>query len=283
MHYKELPNITKKQSEIVKLVFQYRFANRVQIQRYLKHKDPKRINAWLKDLVEKQYLGRIYSHKLLENTKPAIYFLHNNGILYNRFNAEEINHSEGLLDFIYVKKYYKDKRASTTFVKHCVSICEICIQFLEFERKTTTVKFELYTKSEHLILLQLRGEEYIHIKKLVPDVALYEYTETKDHKIESVTYFVELFDPRVPRYAIRYKIRQFLSLYKAGNRQTIVTSTESLSCILVFPTQAILNKMSKYLNDLIKEDDFEDPYFILTTHSNAMKYGIKKSKCEIVI
>ncbi len=52
---------TGKQIEIIDLVYKFRFINRTQIQKILNHKDPRRINAWLKELVEYKYLGRIYS------------------------------------------------------------------------------------------------------------------------------------------------------------------------------------------------------------------------------
>src|SRR5258708_38703492 len=73
-------NITPKQKEIMMFIYKFRFLNRIQIQTLLCHKDPKRINVWLKDLVEKKYLGRIYSKKLFENTKPAIYYVAIKGI-----------------------------------------------------------------------------------------------------------------------------------------------------------------------------------------------------------
>jgi hypothetical protein len=67
-----------------KLLYRYRFLNRIQIQAFLKHKDPKTINLWLKDLRAKGYLEWIYSTHFAEKTKPAIYYLGLNGIRYLR-------------------------------------------------------------------------------------------------------------------------------------------------------------------------------------------------------
>ena len=44
----ELPYISEKQKEILKLIHKFRFLNRIQIQTIMKHKDYKRINVWLK-------------------------------------------------------------------------------------------------------------------------------------------------------------------------------------------------------------------------------------------
>ena len=66
---------TPKQLNILLLLYRFRFLNRIQIQKLLNHKDPRRINTWLKDLTGKTIIGRHYSTKLKENTKPAIYYL----------------------------------------------------------------------------------------------------------------------------------------------------------------------------------------------------------------
>lgn len=73
---------TPKQETIINYIYQFRFLNRIQIQTLMHHKDYKRINAWLKELTEENFLGRIYSKRLLENTKPAIYYLSGKGIKF---------------------------------------------------------------------------------------------------------------------------------------------------------------------------------------------------------
>ena len=159
MPYKTLLNITKRQEQIVDLVFKFRFINRHQIQKILNHKDPKRINVWLKDLVEKGYLGRIYSHKLLENTKPAIYYLNNNGILFikNTKGGEYGNHEE--LEQKYIKKFYQDKNASEIFINHSIFVCQIYIQLKELEKTKKNTEYCILTKTEMWIEKQVENEE----------------------------------------------------------------------------------------------------------------------------
>lgn len=69
----QLP-ITSKQIEILALLYRFRFLNRVQIQILLHHKDYRRINDWLKDLTEREYVGRVYSRKQVGINIPAIHF-----------------------------------------------------------------------------------------------------------------------------------------------------------------------------------------------------------------
>lgn len=76
----ELPKLTKRQQAILKLLYRFRFLNRIQIQAFLGHKDPKTINLWLRDLRAKGYVEWIYSTHFAEKTKPAIYYLTLNGV-----------------------------------------------------------------------------------------------------------------------------------------------------------------------------------------------------------
>ncbi len=46
--------VTKKQEEILQLLYIFRFLNSRQVQEFLGHKDHRRINSWLKDLVKKE-------------------------------------------------------------------------------------------------------------------------------------------------------------------------------------------------------------------------------------
>ncbi|MCA9344861.1 replication-relaxation family protein [Candidatus Saccharibacteria bacterium] len=75
MKLQTIPKITHKQTEILDLIYTHRFLNRIQIQAFLKHKDKKTINLWLKDLRQKDYINWIYNkHHFAEKTKPAIYY-----------------------------------------------------------------------------------------------------------------------------------------------------------------------------------------------------------------
>ncbi len=152
MNYRELPTISKKQKEIMDLVYKFRFVNREQLQRLFGHKDASRLNKWLKDLVEKKYLGRIYSHKLLENTKPAIYYLNNNGIILVRYKEDGEK-----LDIKYLKKFYEDKHASQTFVNHCVTLFEFYIQLKKAEEVANKDFIEKRKKLRITILILIKN------------------------------------------------------------------------------------------------------------------------------
>jgi helix-turn-helix protein len=68
-------DITNKEHIIIVLLLIFRFINSKQIQEFLGHKDHRRINSWLKDLVEKGYIERDFTPIYGTLTKPAVYTL----------------------------------------------------------------------------------------------------------------------------------------------------------------------------------------------------------------
>lgn len=277
MPYRDLPEITAKQKEIVDLAYKFRFINRHQIQKLFGHKDPRRVNTWLKDLFEKKYLGRIYSHKLLENTKPAIYYLANNGILWVRFKKGEDYKAENeKLDFRLVKKFYEDKHASETFRNHCTTICEFYTQIREKE-KASKKKFgyEFATKTEIRMYNQLR-KDFDEKGDLIPDVYLEKFNNQDSKNEESIAFFLELFDVHVPRYALRYKVSQYIKFSEGGKWNSYAGSDGKFpTVLLVLANQQKINHLKKYIKKEL-EGSYDPPgiRFVLTTYKRAVEEGI---------
>lgn len=74
--------ITNKQKIILILLYIFRFVNSKQIQQFMNHKDHRRINSWLKELVEKQYIERDFKPVFGTLTKPAVFNLSGKGRKY---------------------------------------------------------------------------------------------------------------------------------------------------------------------------------------------------------
>jgi hypothetical protein len=279
MNYRELPEIGEKQKEIVDLVFKFRFINRVQIQKLFGHKDPSRINKWLKDLIEKKFLGRIYSHKLLENTKPAIYYLDNNGILWNKNEkAYEYYAPYENLEFKYVKKFYEDKHASESFIKHCTAIFDFYIQFKELEKKNKNENLEYLfeTKTELWIQKQLgqhKDDDFQEIKDIIPDAHIEKVIVTKDN-VNEQSAFIILFDSHVPRYAMRYKVDQYIKFHEEENWGHTELSSEFPTLLLIFPTQQKANQIGKYIKKQLENQYIENMTFMITTYQKAIEEGL---------
>ncbi len=179
--------ITDKQLEILILLYRFRFLNRHHIQKMLHHKKHSLINSWLKDLTDKHIIGRIYSEKLKDNTVPAIYHLDTKAI--------SILKEQDSIDPTVLKKAYRDKTRSEKLREHCLFIADI---YLKFQQSTdqNNSKLEFYTRS------QLTPLEYI--LKPAPDAYIGIVGKENTHR-----YFLEVMDVHVPRFAIKYRIKQY--------------------------------------------------------------------------
>src|SRR3989344_3878476 len=237
-----------RQMDILELVYKFRFIYRRQIQHLMGHKDARRINAWLKDLVEHGYLGRIYSHKLLENTKPAIYYLANQGIGWVRTNHYEDEPHK-------VKRFYQDKHASERFISHCVTLAELYVKWKPFKMKNDGTYF-FVTSTE-----KWYDEE---LKNIRPDAYIEDW---RDENLK--TFLLDLVEPYVPMYAIRYKIDQYIE-YRSNTDKWDVYSggpDEPFIVRLILPTQQKLNRMKNYIQRRLDESyDVEGLTFLLATH-----------------
>src|ERR1035437_1535408 len=111
--------ITTKQQAILKLLYRYRFLNRIQVQALMGHKNNRRIAQWLKDLRDKQYVEWIYDgNNFALKTKPAIYYLSLNGIRFLRA-ADEYPPEE-------LRKRYRESSRQPDFIARCLLIADCC-------------------------------------------------------------------------------------------------------------------------------------------------------------
>ena len=273
MNYRNYPDISPKQTEIMELVKKFRFINRGQIQKFLGHKGAHRINVWLKDLVEKNFLGRIYSKKILENTKPAIYYLQNNGILWAKIRMEE-NLGDYELATKVVKKFYADKRASNTFIDHSISICELCIQFKELEGKKWD--YDCLTKSDYYSWFA-NDKDFDVQRQFISDIYIEKITKTWS---DSQTYCLDLFPPHVPKYYLDYRVRQYIKMKTEGIMKYMEGLDNLLPKVLfVLPNQRKLNSLARYIREMFDESyDMEGMVFMLTTYQKVQAYGVGEKK-----
>ncbi len=244
--------LTNREKEIVELVYKFRFINRHQIQKLLNHKDARRINAWLKILTEYNFLGRIYSQKLLENTKPAIYYLSGVGIRYIK--------EKNKLELKDVKKFYQDKNASQKFIDHCINVCEYYTNMRAYERSIDN-KYFFFTKTEcytNELLAQLKPDLYM--------------ARTKDK--ETIRYFLDILDSHVPRFALRYRIKQYIEFYDEWHEKEKFPYV-----LLVLPDQKKMKHLMKYTS---KQYFDEGLLFHFATIDNLLKEDIAKLTWKVI-
>jgi len=259
----ELPYISEKQKEILNLIHKFRFLNRIQIQTLMKHKDYKRINVWLKNLVEKDYLYRIYERKTPFNLQPAVYFLAPTGVRFVRWN----------IDYDTAHKFYREKERSEEFKNKCSVIANLYIDTLRktedlnalnfFKTKQELNEDDVLIKPFPDCLISLKTSpaiiDYYVKKKIKLTTALTKLKKQVKEK-EDYLYFLELIGEKTPRYYLRYRIQQYVeySDYKGATAaHTII--------LFVLPDKQMEKFLLKFIKQKLEETLFEHHLKFATT------------------
>jgi hypothetical protein len=233
-------NITKKQLEIIILLYRFRFLNRLQIQHLLNHKKPHRINSWLKKIVDKKIIKRNYSKKLGDNIKPAIYYLATKSKNHLTDQLEE--------DKKLIKRIYGEKNRSQKFINHCLLSANF---YLNLKKSHLSEEIFFYTKVDLL--------DYDYLPSNHPDA----YIAIKNNK-KIKRYFLEIIDKDLPRFVIRNKIKQYLNYYDEQIWQEN-TGHPFPKILILCPNTSIKQYLHSYITKLLLEENQEEVGFYLST------------------
>ncbi|MEX0617194.1 MAG: replication-relaxation family protein [Candidatus Woykebacteria bacterium] len=272
----DLPYITSKQQEVMMFIYKFRFLDRIQVQTLLEHKDYKRINAWLRDLVSKGYLVRIYERKIPLNIQPAVYFAAPTGVrLLKRKGNSDIVH-----------KLYREKYRSDKFRNHCLSLANLYIELLQRTKDLNALNY-FHTKVdlsevEDMIepypdaLFSLNRAPSEIIKKEKTQESLGEtFEEGQRSRFKSRKerrYFLELMEQGVPRYYLRYRVRQYLKYSDSDTDQQPGTNPVALFICANDQTRLFL---TKFIKKALEKTFFKTHFtFALTTLDQLLASGI---------
>lgn len=285
----ELAKITKKQQVILKLLYRFRFLNRIQIQALMGHKDPKTINLWLRDLRAKGYVEWIYSTHFAEKTKPAIYYLGLNGVRYLRKLASLDEDGEQLPTYPpeELRKRYKEPTRSQTYIDRCTLVADCCITLerANIKNESEVKKLRFYYQTEADYLLERSYYHFILESELIhPSLIFCKDRLDKDGKEETTleSYILEIFDPTLPRYRIKKRLGDYVKyLDEEDVTWKEQTDTEKLPIILfVCPRTTDLIYAKRRTRKLIadawewKDEDEKRPRIGFTTVEKLRQSGV---------
>ncbi|MEI6143979.1 MAG: replication-relaxation family protein [Candidatus Berkelbacteria bacterium] len=245
------PNITKKQQQILHLLFQFRFLNRPQIQQFLKHKDRRATNDLLSDLANKEYIGRIYIETFPEKTKPAVYYLIKAGVHFLKskgFDQKQLH-----------KLYYENKR-SENFISQSLLLVDVYLDLSN--RKDDKAKFTMAIASDYPS--HSLGE---FLGDLLPSA----YIEQESNE-DTEHYFLEIL-PDVPIERLRPRIRKYLDFYDSSEWEG-ETSEDFPTVIMICPDVSTLIYVKRYLKRKFIEMDGESLIIHLTTIDKFKEHGL---------
>lgn len=279
----ELAKITKKQQEILKLLYRFRFLNRIQIQTLMGHKDPKTINLWLRDLRSKGYVEWIYSTHFAEKTKPAIYYLGLNGVRYLRKLTITDEGGEQLPTYPpeELRKRYKEPTRSQTYVDRCILLADCCVTL----GQQSTDKLNYFYQTEADYLLENSYYHFVLDSELIQPSLIFCKDRLDNEGKEEETlesYLLEVFDPTLPRYRIKKRLSDYVKyLDDEDYTWKEQTDTEKLPIILfVCPRTTDLIYAKRRTRKLIadswewKNEDEERPRIRFTTVEKLKQHGL---------
>jgi len=261
-------SITQKQKEIITLLYKYRFLNRVQIQTFLNHKYHKRINDWLKDLNQKEYINRIYSTKFGENTKPAIYYIGLSGIRYLK------TQDDCSIDVI--RKLYRDKDRSESFIDQCILVGNIVLQLKEAILKSKEEgKFELSYQVSTATNIADPEYRFNFLTEIKVDLAIKKQSKKKTDKSANTSYFLfMIIPPTLPQYSIRKRMKDLIAFYFNAEWETTINDAFP-RIMIICPTLATMIYAKRMTRKLLEDnDDPEDLQIQFATAEKIKKEGV---------
>lgn len=248
----QLPDITNRQSDIMDLIYRFRFLHRGQIQHFLNHKYHRTILLWLNDLVTKGYLNRIYSRTFPDNTKPAVYYLGTAGLRYLRSKGKDVPHT-----------LYREAERTASFRERCLLLADIAVEF-EYESMSTRT-LELVTRP----LFDESGVGHF-LAELKPDAFVTTITVAKRQRHIQHSLLLLFEDDLLLR--LRLRIKQYLIFCDQFSWQAEL-SEPFPTILIVAPNPRVRNYLAKYIRKIVKEREIGDVEVELTLRDELQHYG----------
>lgn len=227
-----------KQTEILNLLYKFRFLSRNQIQSMLGHKHFNRVIAWLNDLNEKKMVNRDFSRKFAPN--PSVYFL---GVK----SRNELKDRDGIKNDL-LSRVYREKHYSKKFRAHSMFLAQIYLSLLELTKKSNS-KLHFSTKTD------LTGMHYLILP--VPDA----YFAIEEENGSIKRYFLDIFDDLPPRMIMRKRIKQHFNYYEKEYWQNH-TKNPFPEIIIVCPDNTSRNYLKNYIGKMLEDKGGEVNFYL---------------------
>lgn len=252
-----LAKITRRQQQILTLIYKYRYLNRVQIQTFMGHKDKQPINAWLRDLKSKGYLKWRNYETIEERNKPAVYFSGLGAIAFYK--------TLDYADQKVIKRLYREDSRSRAFMEKSMLIADIAI---EISKHTEWGTYQTRTQSLPIKRSSpLYNLQYFY--GLYPDLIW-----SNDNDI--IHYIVFVIQGTLPRFKLKSMIEE---MKKAQDDKSEIFPWFAIICASQQQLKVAKNLASK----IFDHDDSYEMFFTLRTANNVKKYGLLKKQPDVFI
>ncbi|MFA4996422.1 MAG: replication-relaxation family protein [Patescibacteria group bacterium] len=246
--------LNQKPSEILNLLYRFRFLSRQQIQTLLGHKHHSRILNWLNELLEQKYILKFYEKSFVKD--PAVYCLDKLGRKYLK--------DVGKVDIKPLSRAWRNPKYSSNFRSHCLFLVDIYISLLKLASKSELV-IQFHTKTD------LYGMEHLITPK--PDA----YFSLEDKDKDTKRYFLDIFDD-IPPVALRKRVKQYLEYYNSDEWQDN-TGKSFPEIILICPNPRIKSHLYHFIKNKLSDDE---PAFYLAVKDVVASKGLTRETLQRV-
>ncbi len=252
--------ITPKQQTILHYLYLYRFLTSQQLQVLLGHSSKYRIGAWLKALREMQYIGWQYTaSQYKDRSKPAVYFLVSGGI-HHLGATSSYPRAE-------LRLRYSDSRRNVSFIENCIFLAGRAVQLISLDHVSDDGRPIYYSVLPRAALADPAHpyHEVIEDAGVRPQLVIIKRVES-----HSTLYFLELFPPTTPRYAVRRKLKAYVQLL--GDQDTLPEGMGSYGVLLVLPNRSELLAAQRAARSMV--GDAHHALCLFTTVDQLERKGI---------
>ena len=248
--------IKQKQTEILILLYRFRYLNRVQIQTILNQKYHSRVLKWLNDLKENDYIECEYDKKVASS--PSVYALAPKSRFILKGNPAVKPRLLG--------HTWRDRTYSDEFRSHCLFLGNIYLSLISLTERIGA-ELHYYTKPD------LHGMK--HLITPIPDA----YFAIEERSGRTKRYFLDLFDDLPPR-VLRTRINHYFKYYDSDEWQEN-TDKPFPEIIIVCPSDRIRSHLNYYIQSKLEEDS--DLSFYLTAREIIKTQGLNSKSLKKVI
>ena len=190
--------LNEEQVAVLQLLWRFRFASGEQIARYQQKPNSKAVQKRLKILEDQNLIFKRYDKSYKLQGKPAAYYLTPQGarvlaIHKSRKEDESIN----------IKRIYKDKDASESFIEHCKNVLDVYLALKALYPKQG--KLDYFTKA------QLSYEKYDFMPSPLQDACIRIKTSEGDKY-----FFLDVFEDNQPFFVLIRRIKKYLEYAGSG-------------------------------------------------------------------
>ena len=238
-----------KQTDILYLLYKFRFLNRIQIQTLLKHKYYSRITTWLNDLTKHKYINCEFNRTI--GNKPSVYCLGTAG-------RKELLGKENIKNHL-LERVYQEKKASPQFKIRAMMIVDIYISLLDLTQENKA-KLTFLTETD------MTGMKYL------PLPHPHAFFSIEQEKVKK-RYFLEVFDEQTSTKWLYKRVQQFFHYYEEHYWQDH-NKNPFPEILFVYCDLDTKKELEKFIKR--KLDEFENISFSLTSWEQIKLNGLRK-------